>query len=383
MNGVRAWLRGLVRRQYFWGIVAILLLLGLNLIKDPTYLAIRTNPATGNLAGNLLDILRASAPILMISIGMALVIATGGIDLSVGSLMAVAGAVCMEFLNPITDASSVGAMFAAVGLALLLAGVLGAVNGVLVTVVGLQPFISTLVMMLAGRGVAKVITSGQNTTAVNEPFRWIANGYLVRFPVVFLIAVAVVVLVALVVRRSALGLMIEAIGINRAASRMSGIKPRGIIISVYVMSGMLAGIAGIFAVSSVMTVDVSRTGYQLELDAILAVVIGGTSLAGGKFSFGGTVVGSLLIATLDKTVVFLGVSAAATPAFKAAVIIVLCLLQSDVRALIRRHLPGAARRGPAGGGPASAAGRDREVPANQEGPANQEVTATRQREVTV
>jgi simple sugar transport system permease protein len=383
MNGVRAWLRGLVRRQYFWGIVAILLLLGLNLIKDPTYLAIRTNPATGNLAGNLLDILRASAPILMISIGMALVIATGGIDLSVGSLMAVAGAVSMEFLNPIADASSVGAMLAAVGLALLLAGVLGAVNGVLVTVVGLQPFISTLVMMLAGRGVAKVITSGQNTTAANEPFRWIANGYLVGFPVVFLIAVAVVVLVALVVRRSALGLMIEAIGINRAASRMSGIKPRGIIISVYVMSGLLAGIAGIFAVSSVMTVDVSRTGYQLELDAILAVVIGGTSLAGGKFSFGGTVVGSLLIATLDKTVVFLGVSAAATPAFKAAVIIVLCLLQSDVRALIRRHLPGAARRGPAGGGPASAAEHEREVPANQEIPANQEVAAKRQREVTV
>jgi ribose/xylose/arabinose/galactoside ABC-type transport system permease subunit len=348
LNRVPGWLPELIRRPYFWGIIAILILLGLNLIKDPTYLAIRTNPATGNLAGNLLDILRASAPILMISVGMALVIATGGIDLSVGSLMAVAGAVSMEFLNPITDSSSVGAMAAAVGLALLLTAALGAVNGVLVTVVGLQPFISTLVLMLAGRGLAKVITSGQNTTASNGPYRWIANGYLVGLPVVFMIALAVVILVALVVRRSALGLMIEAIGINRGASRMAGIRPRGIIIAVYVMSGVLAGVAGIFAVSSVMTVDVSRTGYQLELDAILAVVIGGTSLAGGKFSFGGTVVGSLLIATLDKTVVFLGVSAAATPAFKAAVIIVLCLLQSDVRALIRRHWPGGGRRGPAG-----------------------------------
>ena len=366
MRGVPAWLRGLVRRQYFWGIVAILILLGLNLIKDPTYLAIRVNPATGNLAGNLLDILRASAPILMISVGMALVIATGGIDLSVGSLMAVAGAVSMEFLNPIKDSSSVGAMLAAVALSLLLAGALGAVNGVLVTVVGLQPFISTLVMMLAGRGVAKVITSGQNTTASNAPFRWIANGYLFGLPVVFMLALAVVVLVALVVRRSALGLMIEAIGINRGASRMAGIKPRGIIISVYVVSGVLAGIAGIFAVSSVMTVDVSHTGYQLELDAILAVVIGGTSLAGGKFSLAGTVVGSLLIATLDKTVVFLGVSAAATPAFKAAVIIVLCLLQSDVRALLRRYLTTVARRGPSGGEPASAERAKPEVPANRE-----------------
>jgi simple sugar transport system permease protein len=310
------------------------------MLKDPTYLAIRTNPVTGNLAGNLIDILRASAPILMIAVGMALVIATGGIDLSVGSLMVVAGAVSMEFLKAADDTASVGAMLGALGLALALSGLLGAVNGVLVTVVGLQPFISTLVMMLAGRGVAKVITSGQNTTASNNPYRWIANGYLVGLPVVFLIALAIVVLVALVVRRSALGVMIEAIGINLRASRMAGIKPRGIIISVYAISGVLAGIAGVFAVSSVMTVDVSRTGYQLELDAILAVVIGGTSLAGGKFSFGGTVVGSLLIATLDKTVVFLGVSSAATPAFKAAVIIALCLLQSDIRAMIRRRIRG-------------------------------------------
>lgn len=345
----RAWVRELVRRQYFWGIVAILVLLGLNLVKDPSYLAIRTNPATGNLAGNLIDIVRASAPILMIALGMALVIATGGIDLSVGSLMVVAGAVSMEFLAGVGDTTSVGAMFAALGLALALSGLLGMMNGVLVTVVGLQPFISTLVMMLAGRGLAKVITDGQNTTASNNAFRWIANGYLLALPVVFLIAIAIVVVVAVVVRRSALGLMIEAIGINPKASRMAGVKPRGLIITVYAISGVLAGIAGVFAVSSVMTVDVSRTGYQLELDAILAVVIGGTSLAGGKFSLSGTVVGSLLIATLDKTVVFLGVSASATPAFKAAVIIVLCLLQSErVRSLFRQRRSGVGRDAPAG-----------------------------------
>jgi simple sugar transport system permease protein len=351
-GGLGVWLRALVRRQYFWGILAIVALLALNVINDPSYLAIRTNPATGNLAGNLIDILRASAPILMIAVGMALVIATGGIDLSVGSLMVVAGAVSMEFLKAVGDTTSVGVMFGALGLALALSGLLGAVNGVLVTFVGLQPFISTLVMMLAGRGVAKVITSGQNTAAANDPYRFIANGYLLALPVVFLIAVAIVALVALAVRRSALGLMIEALGINLRASRMAGIKPRGIIISVYAISGVLAGVAGVFAVSSVMTVDVSRTGYQLELDAILAVVIGGTSLAGGKFSIGGTVVGSLLIATLDKTVVFLGVSSAATPAFKAAVIILLCLLQADIRAMIRRRIrgdgPGSSSADPAG-----------------------------------
>ncbi|MCR2812427.1 ABC transporter permease [Microbacterium sp. zg.Y1084] len=322
-------LRDILRKPFVWGIVAILALLLLNVLKDPGYLALSINPTNGNLVGNVIDILRSAAPILMIAVGMSLVIATGGIDLSVGSVMAVAGAVSMEFMKAADDSGSVGVALAAVGLALLVSAVLGAVNGVLVAYVGLQPFISTLILMLAGRGLAKVITSGQNTSASSAPFRWIANGYLIGLPVVFFLAVALVVVVALIVRRSALGLMIEAIGINPRASRMAGIKPRGLLLTVYVSSGVLAGIAGVMSVGTVMTVDVSRTGYQLELDAILAVVIGGTSLAGGKFSIGGAAVGALLIATLDKTVLFLGISSSATPAFKAIVIVVLCLLQSE------------------------------------------------------
>src|SRR5699024_8614503 len=113
------------------------------------------------------------------------------------------------------------------------------------------------------------------------------------------------------------------------ASRMVGIKPRGLLITVYSASGLLAGIAGMFSVATVMTVDVSQTGYQLEMDAILAVVIGGTALAGGKFSLTGAVAGAFLIATLNKTVVFLGVPSSATPAFNAVVIIVICLIQSE------------------------------------------------------
>jgi simple sugar transport system permease protein len=206
--------------------------------------------------------------------------------------------------------------------------VLGAVNGVLISVVGLQPFITTLVMMLAGRGLAKVITGGQNTSAFNERYRWIANGYVLGLPVVFLASVAVVVVVALVIRRSALGMMIESIGINAEASRLAGLNRRALLITVYIASAFLAGLAGIFSTGTVMTVDVSQTGYQFELDAILAVVIGGTSLAGGRFSLAGAAIGAVLIATLDKTVVFLGVPASATPAFKAAVIIVLYVVQS-------------------------------------------------------
>ena len=333
-----SWWRDLVHKPFFWGIVAIVALLALNVIKDPGYLAISINPANGNLVGNLIDILRYAAPIMMIAIGMSLVIATGGIDLSVGSLMAVAGATSMQFLSETGDPSSVGSALTAVGLSLAIAGALGAVNGVLVAYVGLQPFIATLVLMLAGRGIAKVITGGQNTSASNDPFRWIANGYVLGIPVIFLLAVAIVLVVAWVVRRSALGLMIEAIGINPRASRMAGIKPKGLLLTAYILSGILAGIAGVMSVGSVMTVDISRTGYQLELDAILAVVIGGASLAGGKFSLSGAFVGALLIATLDKTVLYLGVSSSATPAFKAIVIVAICLLQSDrVRSWFQRR----------------------------------------------
>lgn len=322
-------LRELIRKPFFWGVIAILALLALNVLKDPNYLAISVNPVNGNLVGNVIDILRASAPILMIAVGMSLVIATGGIDLSVGSVMAVSGAVAMVFMKDAGQSGSLGVALGAMGMALLVSAVLGAINGVLVAYIGLQPFISTLIMMLAGRGIAKVITEGQNTSASNDPFRWVANGFVLGLPVVFLLAIVIVIIVGLVVRRSALGLMIEAIGINPKASRMAGIKPSGLLLTVYILSAVLAGIAGIMSVGTVMTVDVSRTGYQMELDAILAVVIGGTSLSGGKFSIGGAVVGALLIATLDKTVVFLGISSSATPAFKAIVIVVLCLLQSD------------------------------------------------------
>lgn len=336
LDKTRAGLSALFHRPYMWGVLAIVALLVINLIKDPGYLALSTSG--GHLVGNVVDIMRASAPILMIATGMSLVIATAGIDLSVGSVMVVSGAVSMEFLRNAGDSESVSVALTALGLALAIGTVLGVINGILVSTVRLQPFITTLVMMLAGRGIAKVITGGQNTAAQSAPFRWIANGYVLGLPVVFLIAIVIVIVVAVVVRRTALGLMVESVGINPGASRMAGIKPRGLLITVYSLSALLAAVAGVFATASVMTVDVSRTGYQMELDAILAVVIGGTSLAGGRFSVGGSVVGALLIATLDKTVVFLGVSSSATPAFKAIVIVILCLLQSDrVRSVFARR----------------------------------------------
>ena len=321
--------KSLLRTPWFWGVIGIVLLLSLNVIKDPTYLAIGINPTTGLLAGNLLDILRVSAPIIMIALGMTFVIATKGIDLSVGSIMAVGGAAAMGLRRSLNASTSFGPMCMAIALAPRLGAGLGLVNGLLVSIVGLQPFISTLVMMLAARGIARVITGGQNTNSQNQPFQQIANGQVLGLPISFVAAIVIVIVVTVIMRRTALGLMIESIGVNPDASRLAGIRPRPILITVYVLSGILAAGGGLFTVSEVMTVDVSGTGYQMELDAILAVVIGGTSLAGGKFSILGSTVGALLIATLNKTVLFLGVSAAATPAFKAIVIVLLVLLQSE------------------------------------------------------
>lgn len=332
-------MRSTVRKPAFWGVVGIILLLTFNLLKDPTYLNITTG-ANGNLVGNVMDLIKTATPIMLVAVGMSLVIATRGIDLSVGSVMVVAGATSMEFLKT-ADSGSIAATLQAVGLAMALGLVLGLINGVLVAYVGLQPFITTLIMMLSGRGLAKVITAGQNTSASNDGFRWLYNGTVFGFPVVFLLGLTVIVIVAIVVRKTALGLMIESTGINPEASRMAGIKPRGLLITVYMLCAALSAFAGILATSSSMNVNISQTGYLMEMDAILAVVIGGTSLAGGKFSMGGAVVGALLIATLTNTVIFQGVPASAAPAFKATIIIILCLLQSErVRnSLTRRKRP--------------------------------------------
>ncbi|MDR6611217.1 ABC transporter permease [Leifsonia sp. 1010] len=312
--------------RLFWPILALIVLVAINTISRPSFLSISVQ--NGQLYGSLIDILRNSAPLMLVALGMTLVIATRGIDLSVGAVIAISGAVALSIIAGSPDPNSPGVVAVAVLTAVAISLVCGLWNGFLVAGLGIQPIIATLVLMLAGRGIAMLITQGQITTITSAPYAFFASGYVFGLPFAFYVAAAAVVLVSVIVRRSALGMLLESVGINPQASRLAGVRSRGIVWAVYGVSGLLAGVAGILYSSNIMAADANNAGLNTEVDAILAVVIGGTSLAGGKFLLSGTVVGVYIIQTLTSTITFLGVPPAVTPLFKAIVVIAVCLIQS-------------------------------------------------------
>ena len=316
----------IVKHRLFLPIVALVTLIAINTIARPQF--IKVTVRDGQLYGALIDILRNSAPLMLVALGMTIVIATRGIDLSVGAVMAVSGAVALTIIDGAGDPDDLGIVAVSVVIALLVSLVLGSWNGLLVAVFGVQPIIATLVLMLAGRGVALLITGGFITTVNSDPFEYLATGYLLGLPFAFIIAAAAVVLIGAFERRTALGMLTESVGINPEASRLAGVRSRGIIFSAYVLSGLLAGIAGIIYSSNIRAADANAAGLFIELYAILAVVLGGTSLQGGKFSIAGTVIGVLIIQTLDSTILFLGVPSAQSPVFFALVVVLVVIIQS-------------------------------------------------------
>jgi galactofuranose transport system permease protein len=202
--------------------------------------------------------------------------------------------------------------------------------------VGMQPIIATLVLMVAGRGIAQLLTGGQIITVYYAPFFVLGNGFLLGLPVAVFIAGAVWALLHLAVTRTALGLFIEAIGVNPAAARVAGLPQRLITVCVYVFCGLAAGAAGLVISSNVKSADGNNAGMLMELDAILAVTLGGTALTGGRFSLAGSVLGALIIQTLTSTIYSIGVPPEINMVVKAAVVFVVMLLQSaEFRAAVR------------------------------------------------
>jgi simple sugar transport system permease protein len=279
----------------------------------------------GHLYGTLVDILNRGAPVMLLSLGMTLVIATGGVDLSVGAVMAIAGTVAAELIdNPKVP-------FAALLAAALAVAVLaGCWNGILVTLFRVQPLVATLVLMVAGRGVAQLLTNGQQIYFEDPRLVYVGNGHLLGLPFPALLALAMLGLTALLTRRTALGLFIESIGDNQTASAFAGVNARTVKFLVYAFSGLCAGLAGLVDTSNIKSVDANKIGLSLELDAILAVVVGGTSLTGGRFYLAGAIVGALFIRTLTTTMYALNVKSDVAPVPKALAIIAVCLLQSPV-----------------------------------------------------
>jgi ribose/xylose/arabinose/galactoside ABC-type transport system permease subunit len=326
----------LVRHRLFWPSAVLVLLLASNVFFAPRFFTITLQD--GHLYGSLIDILRSATPLALVALGMTMVIATGGIDLSVGSVMAISGALACLIIGDLPDQDSVTGVLIAVGVALALSALLGVWNGVLVAVIGIQPIIATLILMVAGRGIAQLITDGQIINVSSAPYRVIGAGYLFGIPVSVIIVAVVVAAAALIIRRSALGVLVESVGASPTASRLAGIRARGLTITAYVFAAFCAGIAGLIFSSNVASADSNAAGNLIELDAILAVVIGGTALTGGRFSIAGSVLGAVLISALDITTYTIGVPAETTLLFKAVVVVVLCLSQSAAfRAVVFRR----------------------------------------------
>lgn len=317
----RSAFRSAFGRRELWTVLALLAIWAfLALSPGSQFLSIRN--VNGRLLGSLIDIFNQSAPIMLLSVGMTLVISTKGIDLSVGSVVAISGAVAAVLIG--TQPVEV-AILAALG-----AGILcGLWNGVLVAFLNIQPFVATLILMVVGRGIAQMVTSGQIATFNNEALAFFGAGVLFGIPFSIYLAAAVVVLVYLLVRRTALGLLIEAVGANDRASYYAGINAASIKLLVYVISGLCAGIAGLIYIGYIKGADSNNAGLWTELDAILAVVIGGTSLSGGRFNLLQTMLGVLIIRSLHIGILIRGYPTEFNLVVKALVIMLILLLQSD------------------------------------------------------
>jgi ribose transport system permease protein len=234
------------------------------------------------------------APVIIVALGMALVIGTEGVDLSVGAVMALAASVTALYLGyGLVPALLVVAVFAAV---------VGLANGALVALVGVQPIVATLALMVGGRGVALVLLP-QLEDLRNPQLASLGSGDVLGIPYLILIAAVLALLVAFVVRRTTFGRQLLAIGDSRPAAQLAGLPVRRVLIVVYVVSALLAAVAGVLATARLQASDPTSLGNLMELSAITAVVVGGTPLTGGRISIGGTVAGAVLIQLLTATLI--------------------------------------------------------------------------------
>jgi ribose transport system permease protein len=299
-------------------LVALLIIILVNVAITPNFLSWQTVHV------NLTQV----APIAIVAIGMTFVIATGGIDLSVGSLMAIAGALApMIFLGKLGLAPGPVALTLAFVVPILLVMFFGALNGLLVARLRVQPIIATLVLFIAGRGIAQVMTNGNLQAFTNDTFQFVALGRVAGVPMQVLLMLAIALMADFIIRRTRIGRQILAVGGNEHAARLAGVPVARVKRFVYVVSAATAGVAGLIVVGRNSASDANLVGLGMELDAIAAVAVGGTLLSGGKANIVGTLIGALIIQLVRFTLLANGIPDAAAMVVKATLIVAAVYLQ--------------------------------------------------------
>jgi ribose/xylose/arabinose/galactoside ABC-type transport system permease subunit len=342
-------LNKLTESRLFLPLVALAIILILDALFIPGFFSVQVRD--GDLYGRVIDIARNASTVMVLAIGMTLVIATGGIDLSVGAVMAIAASVAAIMMNPviiglelppdlmkfINDPNfTYSPLWEVIMVTLIVAIICGMWNGLLVAHMKIQPMVGTLILMIAGRGIAQLITNGVRIQIFYKPYAFIGQGWII-LPFSLYIVAILYIITWIFTRRTAIGMFIESVGINAKASFFSGINEKKIKMLAYTFCGFCAGIAGLIASSNIKTSDANNIGDGIELDAILSVVIGGTSMAGGRFSLLASLIGAIVIQAISTSMYAIGVPAFAIKAIKSVVVIFVIVLYSEqVRSFIRK-----------------------------------------------
>lgn len=336
-NGSESLLRRLVRKQIFIPLAALGLLVIFNLIADPSFFNVTLKQnSLGNLVltGNLITILDNASELVILAIGMTLVTAaSGGQDISVGSAIAIAGSVVLRVLCGTN--SRPDTLQAPIIVAFLVCCVVsmafGAFNGALVSVFKIQPMVATLILYTAGRSIAAWINNNELPIISDPSFAYFGN-FLpgIPLPTPIFIAIACMILAWALLRFTNIGLYSQAVGINASASRLNGIHPQFVKFLTYVILGLCVAVAGFIKVSRFSTINYSVVAKDIEMDAILAVALGGNALSGGKFNMGASILGAYVIQFLTTTLYKFEVESTALPAYKAVVVIILVVLSAPV-----------------------------------------------------
>ena len=326
-------IKKITKKPLFLPFMCLVLVLLINLIKSPGFFTIAIN--NGVLYGRIIDILNRGSEIAILAVGQTLVIAvSAGTDISVGSVMSLSACFCCMLLAGFgVNTTSTLAVPMVVGIigGILIGGVSGVFNGTLVSKLKIQPMVATLILFTAARAIGLLLNNNQITYIRYEPYKFLGNfipGCPIPTPII--VTVIVIVIAAIVLKKTSLGLYIQSVGINNRAARLLGINSALICFLCYVVCGLCAGIAGIVASSRIYSADSNNIGLYFELDAILAVALGGNSLGGGKFNLAGSIIGAYTIQAISTTLLAIGVSTDQAPVVKAVIVLIIVAVQSPV-----------------------------------------------------